>query len=99
MVNEKFKREVHFSPAFDKRNDIPSKNYGVGAVRIFFLLKGKKGTVQFQIGTNWYLPETVKEYNKKGSEYVWEELEKYYGQVFGKRKENKELILNENKKR
>jgi len=66
MKKEKFEKIVEFSPAFDKRHKNPKKNYGIGAVRIRFVLKGKKGAVQFLMGTNWFLPETVKEYKTKG---------------------------------
>jgi hypothetical protein len=31
-------------------------NYGVGSVQIRFVLKGKKGAIQFLIGTDWYPP-------------------------------------------
>ena len=52
----KFEREVKVIPAYDKRDADPKKNYGIGAVRIAFYLKGPKGAIQFVIGTNWYLP-------------------------------------------
>ena len=50
------KRSVMFIPAYDKRDPEPSKNYGVGAVRIRFVLAGDKGAVQWVISTGWYLP-------------------------------------------
>ena len=46
---------VRFSPAYNK-----GKEYGIGAVRICFVLKGELGAVQFLIGTDWYLPEDQK---------------------------------------
>lgn len=52
----KFEKEVIASPAFDKTNPDPSKNYGVGALTMRFLLKGEKGAVQFYFNTGWYLP-------------------------------------------
>lgn len=55
-----FTQTVEVIPAYDKRHDDPSKNYGIGACRIRFTLKGPKGAVQFMIGTNWYLPEQQK---------------------------------------
>ena len=61
-----YKRIVDFSPAFDRRHKDPKKNYGVCAVQIRFVLKGDKGAVQLLLGTTWYLPETIKEYNTKG---------------------------------
>lgn len=57
---------IEFSPAFDKRNPNPGKNYGIGAVQIVFVLKKGNKAVQFRFGTDWYLPETVKEYREKG---------------------------------
>lgn len=49
-----FTREVLFTSAFDKRDPSPSKNYGIGAVRIIFALKGPAGVVTWTIGTDWY---------------------------------------------
>lgn len=56
-----FEQIVKVSGAYDKRHPEPSKNYGIGACRIWFILKGPKGAVQFQVGTDWYLPEVQKE--------------------------------------
>lgn len=55
-------REVKFGEAFDKRDPDPSKNYGIGCVRVWMLLKGSKGIVQFVFSTGMYLPETHREY-------------------------------------
>jgi len=63
---EKFERIVQFGMPFDKRSEDPNKNYGIGAMRIFFILKGRKGAVQIVISTKFYLPSTVDEYIKKG---------------------------------
>jgi hypothetical protein len=52
---------VEFSPAFDKRDPNPKKDYGIGAINIRFVLVGKKGAVHALLGTNLYLPEVVKE--------------------------------------
>jgi hypothetical protein len=51
---------VSFEPAYDKRNPDPNKNYGIGCVRIRFVLKGKNGAVQFLMSTGWYLPNVDK---------------------------------------
>lgn len=67
-MKEKFEKIVKFSPAFDKRSDEPKKNYGIGAMSIWFVLKGAKGAVQVMFGTDWYLPETIKEYEMFGNE-------------------------------
>jgi hypothetical protein len=55
-MGEQFTRRIEFAPSFDKRDPSPSKNYGIGAVRIWFYLIGPLGAVQWQIGTNWYVP-------------------------------------------
>lgn len=57
MKDEKFKKIIEWTPAFDRTNPDPKKNYGIGSVQIRFMLKGKKGVVQFLMGTGWYLPE------------------------------------------
>lgn len=44
-----------FTPAFDKRNPDPHKNYGIHCVDMYFVVKGKKGAVSFQIMTGWFL--------------------------------------------
>jgi len=62
----KFERIVNFSQPFDKRSNDPNKNYGIGSLRIRFILKGKKGAVQILLGANMYLSATINEYNKKG---------------------------------
>jgi hypothetical protein len=49
-----FERKISFTPAFDKRDPNPNKNYGIGAVRLLFTLKGPLGATQWLIGTNWY---------------------------------------------
>lgn len=54
-----FTRRIDFLSAFDKRSDNPSKNYGIGAVRMVFLLIGEKGAVQWMIGTGWYTASAV----------------------------------------
>ena len=50
----KFERIVNCSPSFNKIDQDPNKNYGIGAMRIWFILKGELGAVQFQIGTEWF---------------------------------------------
>lgn len=60
----KFERIVRFEMPFDKRSNIPGKDYGIGAMRIWFILKGSKGAVQVLIGTQFFLPATVNEYNR-----------------------------------
>ena len=71
-------RQIEFKPAFDKRNSDPSKNYGIHGLEIIFLLKKEKATMQFQIYTNWHLPNVQKWLNKKA---VGEKLS-YIGALF-----------------
>lgn len=60
------KREIIIHSAYDRRNEDPSKDYGIGACRIFFVVSGKKGAITVNFGTNWYLPSTVTEYKQVG---------------------------------
>lgn len=53
-------RIVRFLPAFDKRSPDPSKNYGVGGVGIYFVLKGAQGAVVLELLTPWMLPQVEK---------------------------------------
>lgn len=53
---ENFEKQITFSPAWNKRSSDPSKDYGIGAVEIRFVLKGALGALQFVVGTDWYLP-------------------------------------------
>jgi hypothetical protein len=53
---------IRFEPGFDKRNPDPNINYGIGGMKIRFVLKGEKGAMQFLIGTDWYPYSTQKEY-------------------------------------
>ncbi len=61
-MKKDFERIVNFSRPFDKRSDIPNKNYGIGAMNIWFNLKGALGAVHVRFQTPFYLPETVDEY-------------------------------------
>lgn len=65
-MKEKLTREIQITEAFDKRSDNPDKDYGIGACRIFFIVKGNHGAVCVNFGTNWFLPSTVKEYKEVG---------------------------------
>lgn len=56
---------VKFSKAYDKRNPEPSKNYGVGGVNCWMILKGEKGAVQFMFSTGIYLPHVLEEWKSK----------------------------------
>jgi len=65
-MTEKLKRQLMISPAFDKRNDNPQKDFGICGCRIFFAVVGKKGAVTVNFSTNWYLESTVNEYKNRG---------------------------------
>ena len=69
----KFERIMEFSPAYDKRDPDPAKDYGTNAVRIRFVLKGEHSAVQFVIGTNWY-PEHI-QHQREGKSRAYFELE------------------------
>lgn len=58
---EAFKREVIFSPAFDKRHADPKRNYGIHGVDLRFYLIGARGATHFVIYTNWQLPEVTRD--------------------------------------
>lgn len=60
-----FERKIVFSPAFDKRDPDPKKNYGIHGVTMHWYLKGDKGVIQFVIYTNWQLPHVWKEQDQK----------------------------------
>ena len=62
-VSDHFKKSVTFAPAYDKRDPDPSKNYGIGGVRIRFVLVGPKGAVQFLLLTDWYPAHVQREVN------------------------------------
>ena len=64
-MSKHFTQNIIFSPAYDKRSPNPSENYGIHGVDMRFILTGDKGTVQFVVYTNWYLPHVQKEFEDK----------------------------------
>lgn len=52
---------TEITPAFDRRDPDPQKDYGIHGCDLKMLVKGSKGTVQFVIYTNWYLPHVTEE--------------------------------------
>ena len=62
----KFEKIVKFKMPFDKRDTDPKKNYGIGALIIWFILKKGQSAVQVMISTNSYLNSVIKEYEKDG---------------------------------
>jgi hypothetical protein len=65
-MNEKKQRLVEWTPAFDKRDPNPSKNYGIHGMNLRFVLKGERGAIQFLIFTGWHLPRVQEEFKRKG---------------------------------
>lgn len=61
-IGDGFKTHIEIQPAFDKRDPNPSKDYGIGSVKIRFVLRGEKGAVIFSCSTGMYLPQQVKEH-------------------------------------
>ena len=65
-----FEKIVRVSGAYDKRHQDPHKNYGISACRIWFILKGPLGAVQFVVGTDWHLPHVQREFREKHYEFA-----------------------------
>lgn len=63
-----FKREIVFTPAFDKRHQDPKKNCGIHGVEMRWYLRGPKGVIQFCVMTGWNLPSVREE--RKGNHTV-----------------------------
>ena len=61
MRETKFERIVDITPAFDKRDPDPHRNYGIHGCDLVMNLKGKMGVVYFSLSTNWQLPHVTKE--------------------------------------
>lgn len=66
MENEKLERIIKTKPPFDKRHPNQSKNYGVGSLTLWFILKGSKGAVQFAFMTGAYPNHVQQEFHEKG---------------------------------
>ena len=64
-------RIVEFSPAYDRRNADPHKDFGIAAVAIRFVLKGTLGAVQFLIGTGWYPKALQEQIAQRDAERNW----------------------------
>ena len=62
---DKLEHRVEFTPAYDKRDPNPSKNYGIHGVNMKLLVIGEKGVVQFVVCTNWHLPHVQRELEEK----------------------------------
>jgi len=71
------KRIIRTRPPFDKRSDIPGKNYGICGFQIWFILQGKFGAVQVMLSTELYPKKVMKELIGKDK---WSS--DYYEEVF-----------------
>lgn len=56
-----FKRTITFSPAFDRRDPDPSKNYGIHGVNMSWFVEKDNREIQFVVFTSWHLPHVAKE--------------------------------------
>lgn len=62
-----FERIQRVRLPFDGRDPDPKKNYGIGSIVVWFILKGEKGAVQFQF--SWpaaLLPHVAREHAMNG---------------------------------
>lgn len=61
----KLEHIIKTKPPFDKRNADPHKNYGIGSMLVWFIVKGDKGAIQFQLNTGGYLKHVISEAARK----------------------------------
>ena len=66
-MSDTFERRITFESAYDK-----GKKYGIGAMRIRFLLIGPAGAIQFLMGTGWNLAHVRKQLARKEAEWLME---------------------------
>ena len=66
---EKLERITKFSPAFDRRDPDPNKNYGIHGVDLRMIVKGEHGAVQFVLYTEWMLPHVQDEMDCRNPPY------------------------------
>lgn len=66
MVSE-LTKVIRLSPAYDKRNADPEKNYGIHGVTLGMYLAGPEGAIQFVLFTNWQLPHVQIEIDQRRS--------------------------------
>lgn len=59
-------KTITLTPAYDRRNPDPAKNYGQHGVDLWFVLRGPKGAITFRLFTDWLLPHVAKELKAKG---------------------------------
>lgn len=66
---EKLEHIIKTIPAFSKRNSDPKKDYGVGSMRVCFIVKGEKGAIQFLLNTGGYLKSVIDEWIETGKSF------------------------------
>lgn len=57
-----FKKTIRMFPAYDKRADDPTRNYGICCVRMLFVMQGEKGATSWSCHSGMYLPQQVVEH-------------------------------------
>lgn len=70
-MNKDLDHKIVFSPAWDRTDPDPKKNYGVQDVVIFFLVIGEKGITEFQLSTGWHLSVVEDRREKWYLEHWW----------------------------
>lgn len=60
-----FKRTITFTPAFDKRDPDPKKNYGIHGVNMSWFVEKDSRAIQFVVFTNWHLPHVAEELRER----------------------------------
>lgn len=65
MISQKvgdFERQILFKPGFDwRRRGDAKRDYGISSMRMWFILIGERGAVQWQIGTEWF-PDSARQH-------------------------------------
>jgi len=64
----KLEHIVHTRAPYNKVHADPKKNYGVGSMIVWFIVKGPKGAVQFQLNTGGYLESVVQKWHDTDQE-------------------------------
>lgn len=62
-----FECRTEWTPAYDRRSQIPGKNYGVHGMDLRFILIGPRGATQLVIYTNWHLPHVSSEFEAQSN--------------------------------
>ena len=66
MEKEDYEKIVELDPAWDRRDPNPSQKFGIGAVKVRMVLKGKLGAVHFVFSTGMYPKHIYEEWAKTG---------------------------------